>query len=137
MRGAAVARAVPVRALRRRLRAAGGERGQVALEFVSMTPAILVIVVLLWQAAIVGYTFVLAGNAADRAVRAAAVGDDCETAARQDLPAAWSASISCGASGAGLVEAHVDLKVPLLFPGAVNMPITVPGTAAAAEESDR
>lgn len=103
-----------------------------------MVPIILVTMVLLWQAAMVGYTFVLAGNAADKAVRAgtATEGDRnaaCVAAGRQDVPAAWTAEISCVQAG-DLVEAEARLDVPLLFPGGFNLPITVPGHAAAATE---
>ncbi|OAH13809.1 hypothetical protein [Streptomyces jeddahensis] len=108
-----------------------------------MTPVILATVIVLWQAVLVGYTFVLAGNAADRAVHAGAqanpwAGRDqaCREAGEQDLPAAWrdGADIGCQVDG-DLVKAHADLKVPLLFPGFVDMPLTVPGTSAAAKES--
>ena len=44
------------------------DRGQVTIEFLGMTPTILVTLVVLWQLVLVGYTFVLAGNAADEAV---------------------------------------------------------------------
>ncbi|MER5180257.1 pilus assembly protein [Streptomyces sp. NPDC002896] len=108
-----------------------------------MTPVILATVIVLWQAVLVGYTFVLAGNAADRAVHAGAQADwwkgrnqVCREAGEQDLPAAWrdGADIGCRADG-DLVKAHADLKVPLLFPGFVDMPLTVPGKSAAAKES--
>ncbi len=46
------------------------DRGQVTVEFLGMTPAILVTLVVLWQLVLVGYTFTLAGNAADEAARA-------------------------------------------------------------------
>ncbi|MBT2390909.1 pilus assembly protein [Streptomyces maoxianensis] len=126
-----------VRALYRdpRLR---GDRGQSVIEFTGMVPIILVTMVLLWQAALVGYTFVLAGNAADKAVSAgtATEGDRdaaCKRAGQEDLPGSWSYEISCGQDG-DLVKAKADLEVPLLFPGAFNLPITVPGRAAAATE---
>jgi hypothetical protein len=115
-----------------------GDRGQSVIEFTGMVPIILVTMVLLWQAALVGYTFVLAGNAADKAVSAgtATEGDRdaaCERAGQEDLPGSWSYQISCGQDG-DLVKARADLEVPLLFPGAFNLPITVPGRAAAATE---
>ena len=120
-----------------------GDRGQVAVEFTALIPAILAVVFLLWQAALIGYTFVLAGNAADRAVHAGAQADrwkdrnaECRMAGEEDLPAGWvsGADIGCHLSG-NLVRAHADLKVPLLFPGLIDIPLTVTGKSAAARES--
>ncbi|MER7398011.1 TadE/TadG family type IV pilus assembly protein, partial [Streptomyces sp. NPDC000151] len=56
----------------RRLRRMRQDRGQVAVEFLGMLPLILVTLVLLWQCALVGFTYTLAGNAADQAARAGA-----------------------------------------------------------------
>lgn len=114
------------------------DRGQAIIEFTGMVPIILVTMVVLWQAALVGYTFVLAGNAADKAVSAGTATEGernaaCERAGREDVPGAWTASISCGQAG-DLVKAEANLEVPLLFPGGFNLPITVPGRAAAATE---
>jgi Flp pilus assembly protein TadG len=126
-----------LRALRR------DDRGQVAIEFTTMAPAILATLIVLWQAVLVGYTFMLAGNAADRAVHAGAQVDPwesrdaaCRTAGEEFLPGAWrsDATISCYATS-DLVHAQATVKVPLLFPGFVNMPITIPATSAAARES--
>ncbi|MFI1013870.1 TadE/TadG family type IV pilus assembly protein [Streptomyces sp. NPDC020965] len=116
------------------------DRGQAAIEFTGTVPVILATLVLLWQAALIGYTFALAGNAADEAARAGAVASDgsvqaaCEAAAREDLPGAWqSASIECGVSG-GMVTASLSLPVPVLFPGSVTIDLDVPGEAAAPQE---
>lgn len=114
--------------------------GQVTVEFLGMTPLILITLVLLWQFVLVGYTFVLAGNAADEAVRAAtaaAPGERqgaCAAAGRDKLPGAWEggASVDCG--GEGYVTAEVTLKVPVLFPGALGFPFEVRGQAGAVEE---
>ncbi|GAA4675761.1 septum formation initiator [Streptomyces chumphonensis] len=121
--------------------AAGGaprDGGQVTVEFLGMVPLILLTLVLLWQFVLVGYTFTLAGNAADEAARAGAVDDDCAAAATADLPAAWSsaASVECGTSG-GLVHATVTLRVPVLFPGSVAFPFDVTGEAAHVSEAPR
>ncbi|MCX4819071.1 pilus assembly protein [Streptomyces sp. NBC_01142] len=114
------------------------DRGQAIIEFTGMVPIILVTMVVLWQAALVGYTFVLAGNAADKAVSAGTATDGdrdaaCKRAGTEDVPGAWTHGISCYEDG-DLVRAEADLKVPLLFPGGFNLPITVPGRAAAATE---
>ncbi|MFF5401709.1 TadE/TadG family type IV pilus assembly protein [Streptomyces misionensis] len=119
----------------------GADEGQVSIEFLGMTPLILLTLVLMWQAVLVGYTFTLAGNAADEAVRAgtaAAPGGAreaaCSAAGRKDLPAAWrgNAAVRCG--GSGFVTADVSLRVPVLFPGLASFPFTVHGHAGAVEE---
>ncbi|MEV6395144.1 TadE family protein [Streptomyces sp. NPDC051907] len=126
-------------AARRRAGCSLDDRGQAAIEFTGMVPIILVTLIVLWQSALVGYTFVLAGNAADKAVRAGTVAPNgsrvaaCQEAGRKDVPGAWSHSISCQQEG-DLVTARAELDVPLLFPGGFSLPITVPGHAAAATE---
>ncbi|AXK37849.1 pilus assembly protein [Streptomyces armeniacus] len=109
-----------------------------------MAPIILVVLALLWQCVLIGYTFTLAGNAADEGARAAAsaaaYGDPasaCESAAREHLPSAWNsnASVSCYQSG-NVWKADVDLATPVLFPGAANLPFTVHGSAGAALEAE-
>ncbi len=117
-----------------------GDRGQVAVEFLGMAPVILVTLVLLWQCVLLGYTYTLAGNAADEAVRAAATAEGgqgaCEQAGREDLPGAWQdgATISCGGRGSGYVTARVELKVPVLLPGLIGFPVPVKAHAGAVEE---
>ncbi|QIJ64463.1 TadE/TadG family type IV pilus assembly protein [Streptomyces sp. JB150] len=128
--------------MRGRIRERMRERdsGQVTIEFLGMTPLILITLVLLWQFVLLGYTYVLAGNAADEAVRAAtaaAPGERqgvCETAGRDKLPGAWEGGASVECAGAGYVTAHVTLRVPVLFPGAVGFPFEVRGQAGAVEE---
>ncbi|MEU3251943.1 TadE/TadG family type IV pilus assembly protein [Streptomyces sp. NPDC006997] len=121
------------------VRRAERDRGQVAIEFLGMTPLILLTLVLLWQFVLVGYTFTLAGNAADEAVRAATAAEDrqgaCQQAGLRNLPGAWEggASVSCG-EGGGMVTAEVRLRVPVLFPGAVGFPFEVTGHAGAVVE---
>ncbi|WP_217197270.1 AAA family ATPase [Streptomyces buecherae] len=128
---------VPTSRFRKR---GGGDRGQVTVEFLGMVPVILIVLAVLWQCALIGYTYSLAGNSADRGARAAAARDTggagaCQEAALRDLPDAWreSAAVACPTSG-GLVRATVRIKVPVLFPGAGDFPWTVTGTAGAAAE---
>lgn len=118
------------------------DAGQVSIEFLGMTPLILLTLVLVWQAVLVGYTFTLAGNAADEAVRAGTAAPPggarqaaCSAAGRKDLSAAWrgDATVSCG--GSGYVTADVSLKVPALFPGLFAFPARVHGHAGAVEEA--
>lgn len=124
------------------VRRGSGDRGQVTVEFLGMTPTILVTLVVLWQLVLVGYTYTLAGNAADEAVRAgtASRGDAqgaCRREGERTLPSAWQRTISCGPGAAGYFTADVDLKVPVLFPGTVDFPFRVRGHAGAVQEAGR
>ncbi|MFI6561560.1 pilus assembly protein [Streptomyces sp. NPDC050534] len=121
----------------------GGDRGQVTIELLGMTPTIIVTLVVLWQLVLVGYAFTLAGNAADEAVRAgtAAAGYDreakCEQAGLDKLSGAWKegTTATCGGSGTGYITSDVRIEVPVLFPGTINFPLTVKGHAGAVEEA--
>jgi hypothetical protein len=116
--------------------------GQVTVEFLGMTPLILVTLVVLWQCVLVGYTFSLAGNAADEAVRAGTAADPgargaaCRQAGTARLSGPWrgDATVTCTTAD-GYVTAKVALKVPVLFPGAIGFPFTVHGSAGAVEEA--
>lgn len=116
------------------------DRGQTAIEFVGVTPLIILLLVLLWQCALYGYTFTLASNAADMGARAGGGSQGnreaaCESAANEDLPAAWrGGSIECGASGSGLYRARVHLDVPVLVPGVLDWGPAVTGEAASVKE---
>ncbi|GGT83300.1 MULTISPECIES: TadE/TadG family type IV pilus assembly protein [Streptomyces] len=111
------------------------DRGQVAVEFLGMVPLILLTLVLLWQCVLVGYTYTLAGNAADEAARAGAVGDDCGEAGMRHLDGAWEAGANVRCEpGTDLFHAEVRLQVPVLFPGAVSFPFSVTGEAGAVQE---
>ncbi|XEC32912.1 pilus assembly protein [Streptomyces fradiae] len=101
-----------------------------------MLPLILLTLVLLWQCVLIGYTYTLAGNAADEAARAAAVDGDCEGAARRHVEGAWAsgASVDCGVPSGGMVTVTVTLRTPVLFPGSITFPWRVDGKAAAVWE---
>ncbi|MFE2418558.1 TadE/TadG family type IV pilus assembly protein [Streptomyces hokutonensis] len=117
------------------------DRGQVTIEFLGMTPLIILTLVLMWQFVLVGYTYTLAGNAADEAVRAGTAATRgerqaaCEQAGLSKLSAAWrdGAEVTCG--GTGFVTADVTLHVPVLFPGSIAFPFTVHAHAGAVEEA--
>ncbi|MGP8299410.1 TadE/TadG family type IV pilus assembly protein [Streptomyces inhibens] len=118
----------------------GNDRGQVSVEFMGLLPLILLVLVLLWQLVLVGYTYSLAAHAADRGARAATATEGggagvCHTAAQDELPSAWQggAAITCGTE-AGLWKTTVRIKVPVLFPGAGTFPWKVTGSAGAAKE---
>ncbi len=105
-----------------------------------MTPFIILIMLVLWECALIGYTFSLAGNAADVAARKGSgaesgAGAACEAGAVEHLPQAWrgGAQVSCGPGG-GLYEARVTLKVPVLAPGLFDLDIRIDGEAGSALE---
>ncbi|MGK5631494.1 AAA family ATPase [Streptomyces sp. URMC 123] len=125
-----------------RFRLRRDDRGQVSVEFLGLLPLVLTALVLAWQCVLVGYTFSLAGHAADRGARAGAARDGgagaCQAAAAEDLPAAWGGGQpACGPDGNGVYAATVKLKVPVLFPGLVDFPFDVTGSAGAVAEEDR
>ncbi|MFH8660040.1 TadE/TadG family type IV pilus assembly protein [Streptomyces afghaniensis] len=115
--------------------------GQVTIEFLGMMPTIIVTLVVLWQLVLVGYTYTLAGNAADEAVRAGTAAEydrpgKCEQAGLDKLSDAWRSGAEVGCTtGGGYVTSDVELKVPVLFPGTIAFPFTVEGHAGAVEEA--
>ncbi|MEN3584963.1 pilus assembly protein [Streptomyces sp. ZYX-F-203] len=119
----------------------GDDRGQVAVEFLGMAPVVLVTLAVLWQCVLVGYAFVLAGHAADEAVRAATATHPatrqgaCRTTGLERLPGGWrgDAEVLC-ATADDHVTAEVRVRVPVLFPGAVALPFEALGRAGAVEE---
>ncbi|RII20702.1 Septum site-determining protein MinD [Streptomyces sp. YIM 130001] len=122
----------------------GGDSGSVTIEFAGMAPVILAIVAILWQAVLYGYSYSLAGNAADEGARAGAVAGvrgavsqtECEDHAKKRLPDSWQKSFTadCGTEpGGAIYTAKVDVDVPLFFPG-FNAGWHVTGEAGAAQE---
>lgn len=118
------------------------DRGQVTIEFLGMTPLIILTLVLMWQFVLVGYTYTLAGNAADEAVRAGTAATrgereaKCRQAGLDKLSDAWrgDATVNCTTAN-GYVTSAVTLKVPVLFPGSIAFPFEVHGHAGAVEEA--
>ncbi|MFE3825032.1 TadE family protein [Streptomyces sp. NPDC059092] len=117
------------------------DHGQTTIEFVGVTPLIILLCVALWQCALIGFTFILAGNAADVGARTGTGAEwgqraACVEAAKEDLPSAWSGSawVECDGNGPGLYRAEVRLKVPILVPGVLNWDFSVEGNAASVKE---
>ncbi|POX51541.1 septum formation initiator [Streptomyces sp. Ru71] len=107
-----------------------------------MTPLIIVTLVALWQCVLVGYTYTLAGNAADEAVRAGTAAEPgardaaCRQAGTDKLSGPWRGAADIGCVTAdGYVTARVSLEVPILFPGVLGFPFKVHGSAGAVEEA--
>ncbi|WP_406740290.1 TadE/TadG family type IV pilus assembly protein [Streptomyces atratus] len=130
--------------MRARLFGRRRDRGQTAIEFLGVTPLIILLLIALWQCALIGYTFSLAGNSADQAAHKGAIaqgtrGQACRDAAKEDLPTVWRKSMKrtkCESSGA-LYKATVKLRVPVLVPGVLNWPMTIEGNAASPLEAER
>ncbi|WP_369233555.1 AAA family ATPase [Streptomyces sp. R21] len=126
------------------LRRKGGDRGAVTLEFAGMFPLLLVVMTILWQCVLYGYTYSLAGNAADEAARAGTAANAvtpgayqgaCAEAGGAHLPGAWQgAGITCGIDGS-VMKATVEVDVPLFFPG-FDVGWHVKGSAGAALEGE-
>lgn len=93
-------------------------------------PLVLLIIVLLWQMALVGTTFVLGEHAAREGARELSVDDDARTAAMADLPVGWRRSAAVATTDD---RVHVALRVPALFPG-VSSPWTITTSAGAIAE---
>ncbi|WGP12367.1 TadE family protein [Streptomyces sp. SH5] len=122
----------------------GRDRGQTAVEFLGMTPFIILIMLVLWECALIGYTFSLAGNAADVGARKGSGAEfapdlACRQGALKDLPGAWrsAADVDCGGRGGSLYEATVELKVPVLVPGLFDLDTKITGTAGSPREEAR
>jgi pilus assembly protein CpaE len=118
----------------------GGERGQTSAEFMGLLPILLIVIFGLWQIAITGYTYVVAGHAAREGARQLAVlpSDGGKTppyreAAREDLPKGWrdGAEITKPTS----VTVKVSLKVPVLIP-AFRSPVHITTSADTSVEDE-
>lgn len=117
------------RARRRRGR---GESGQVALETVALTPIIAIICLLVWQIGLSALAFVWNGHAANAAVRAAAIGEDPEEAARDAVPDGMRDKVTVSVRSDGTVK--VSTAVPILCPGCGSLPTQVTQVSEITEE---
>jgi len=99
---------------RRKLRLRA-EAGQASIEFTGLITIIFLITALLWQIAIVGYTFVLSGNAAREGARALAVGSDPAQAAKDHVASPWRNGMKVTVS-ADKKHVTASLPVPVVVP---------------------
>jgi Flp pilus assembly protein TadG len=88
------------------------ERGQGAVELVAAVPALLLVALVFFQLLAVGYSAVLAGNAAEAGAVALAAGRDPMAAARDALPG-WSAARARSEVSGGVVTVRVRPPGPL------------------------
>jgi pilus assembly protein CpaE len=115
------------------------DAGQAVIETVATAPLLLLLVLLLWQMALTGLTFVFAGNASDVGARTLSVSSAMEAGRQADdsLPAAWERRAGydvIGSSPADPVRSfRVRLEVPLLFPGVGDL-LTITSSSAVSDE---
>ncbi|GAB3676897.1 AAA family ATPase [Angustibacter aerolatus] len=134
----------PERAARER-RAKGGRRravttddlatadeGQGTIELVGLFPILILIVLLAWQAVLMGVGAHYAANSAAEGARAAAVGGDVRSAAEQAVPASFRRGMQVSSSG---TTVRVAVRPPLFVPGARSLDI--PLRASAGQVSER
>lgn len=115
------------------------ESGSASVELVAMLPLALLVIALLLQGSMLGFTYVLAGEAANRASRTLAVGGSAEQAgeaARAVLPGAWAneavgVSVPVTASGALNPDAEVTVTLPVPLLG-LGRPLPLDASASAA-----
>ena len=123
----------------------GGERGQASAEFMGLLPILIVFVLGLWQLGLIGYTYVLAGHAAQEGARMLAVnptdgkpGDEAYKKIRKramgEVPGAWRGGAEVDVPGERSTVA-VKLKVPAVLPG-LDSPFAIGSRAATAIEDE-
>jgi pilus assembly protein CpaE len=123
----------------------GGERGQASAEAMGLLPVLLLFVLALWQLGLVGYTYVLAGHAAQEGARMMAVNptdgkpDDAaykkiRTRAMGEVPNAWRGGAEVKVPDDESTVA-VRLKVPVVLPG-LKSPFAIGSRAATAIEDE-
>ena len=100
--------------------------GQASVELLGAVPVLLLLGLVVFQVFAVGYTAVLAGNAAEAGALALAAGGDGPAAARRALPG-WSERHSRVTSASGRVEVVLLPPSPL---GAVSRRIPIRAAAA-------
>ena len=90
------------------------ERGQAAVELLGALPALILVALAAWQLVLAGQAGWLAGNAARVGARAAAVGENPQTAVRSALPAHLRRGLRVSGRE-GAVTVHV--RVPIVMRG--------------------
>ncbi len=99
-----------------------GEQGQATVEFALVLPAVAIVVLLVFQAMVLGNQFLLVANAAREAARAAIVdptGDDARAAVSRTLPGAAVVIDRAGGAGSPVhatVRFHARTDLPFVGP---------------------
>lgn len=102
-------------------RVAAGELGSISIDFVASLGTVAVVVLLLWQFVLSGYTLVLAQHAAREGAAAVAVQTpegQVRDRVASDIPGSWRTSLDLADDiTVGGDSVSVRLRVPLLAPG--------------------
>jgi pilus assembly protein CpaE len=114
----AASRADRARSIAARL---AGESGQASVELLGSLAILIVLFLIAWQLVLVGTTFVFAGHAARAGAAALAVGGNVAQAAKADLPGPWHNPEISTTTGQGSGTVSVKVRVPLIFPGVINL----------------
>ncbi|MFL5896200.1 MAG: pilus assembly protein [Thermoleophilaceae bacterium] len=104
------------------------QRGQASIELLGAVPALLLVALVLMQLLVVGYTAVLAGDAAEAGALAIARGGSAKSAASGAVPG-WVRRGVRVSAGTGAVR--VEMRPPALLPWAGRL-LHVHATAAVA-----
>ncbi|MBV9413855.1 MAG: pilus assembly protein, partial [Solirubrobacterales bacterium] len=115
-----------------------GVSGQATVEFAGLLPLLVLVLVLVWQVVLVGMTYVFASHAARAGARALAVSDPVDPAAVKDLPAAWRGGtvVSPSPDDHGYRSVEVKVKLPVLIPGVLDLPVTIDSSAGTVIEDE-
>jgi len=126
---------LPDSSRKRRLRlrpAVRTETGQATIDALGVIPLVVLVVLAMWEMALIGYTDVLASNSAREAARAWAVGEPCQPPAEKPLPKAWREGMKAVQLADGV---RVTLKVPFVLPG-MDSPIQISDHKRTVREAD-
>jgi hypothetical protein len=96
------------------IRADRGEGAQASVEVVALVPALALVLVCAWQAALVGWALTAAESASRQGARAALVGRPAGDAALASLPASMRGGASASEAGGRVI---VTVHVPSVVPG--------------------
>lgn len=119
------------RGLRRKK--AASEEGSITVEWLAILPIVIMVALILWQAVLWGFTYVLASHSAREAAQVLAITDgslddlqgQLENVARDSIPGGWREDLELETRAANdsddpddiLDVVTVTLKVPILVPG--------------------
>lgn len=114
------------------------ESGQATVEFISILPFILIIVVVLWESLMLGMAMMTASHGANEGARAAAVGDspdEVRQAVRDHMSSTWADRAAIAYTPGGN-EVVVTLKVPAMMPR-IETPWSMSASAEVVHETGR
>ena len=115
-----------------------GQQGSVLVETAALGGLVLLVVLVVVQAALAGFASLVAAHAARAGARAQAVGGDVVGAVEAEVPASWTDDLTVTEANAAV---EVSIGVPALVPGADAFAVTgfaaIPGETSASDEAGR